>query len=90
MAEVPDGPPLQLRWRRQSLRIIAAEGPERIGPEWWRAPPDAEAPPDRDYYRVADETGRRLWLFREGLYPRSHESQQDSRPPRWFVHGLFA
>jgi protein ImuB len=90
MAEVPDGPPLRLRWRRQSLRIIAAEGPERIGAEWWRAPPDGEAPPDRDYYRVADETGRRLWLFREGLYPRPYESNQQKCHPRWFVHGIFA
>ena len=43
------------------------------GWEWWRGSPDAMSPPDRDYYRVADETGRRLWLFREGLYPSSHE-----------------
>ena len=35
MAEVPDGPPLKLRWRRRALRIVAVHGPERIAPEWW-------------------------------------------------------
>jgi protein ImuB len=32
---------------------------------------------------VEDETGRRFWLFREGLYRETNE-------PRWFVHGFFA
>jgi len=36
MAEVPDGPPLNFRWRRARYRIVKAEGPERIEPEWWR------------------------------------------------------
>ncbi len=117
IAEVPDGPPLRLRWRRRSLKIVAAEGPERIAPEWWASElrPGAERqhretgaepggiwrqPPldatTRDYYRVADETGRQLWLFRAGLYPRADASSQpdphDTPPatqPRWFVHGLF-
>jgi protein ImuB len=106
IAEVPDGPPLRLRWRRQSLRILVAEGPERIAIPWWS---QAQArggfhPLPRDYYRVADETGRRLWVFREGLYtqPQDHlrdhlrdhpqDNPQDQLPtaPRWFVHGLFA
>lgn len=82
MAEVPDGPPLRFRWRRMLHRVAAAEGPERIGPEWWRVAPGSRT---RDYYRVEDDTGRRFWLYREGLYER-----QESSPPRWFVHGLFA
>lgn len=36
IAEVPDGPPLRFRWRRMSVRVALAEGPERISPEWWR------------------------------------------------------
>lgn len=39
MAEVPDGPPLRFTWRRVEHRVAAAEGPERIAPEWWRALP---------------------------------------------------
>jgi protein ImuB len=35
MAEVPEGPPPNFRWRRAQYRIARAEGPERIGPEWW-------------------------------------------------------
>lgn len=93
IAEVPDGPPLRLRWRRQSLRISAAEGPERVALPWWSA---AHTHGDfdtltRDYYRVSDETGRRLWIFREGLYAQPPDAQLlNSRPLRWFVHGLFA
>jgi protein ImuB len=37
----------------------------------------------RDYYVIEDETGRRYWLFREGLYG-------EDRRPAWFIHGLFA
>lgn len=81
IAPVPDDPPLLFRWRHELHRVRRADGPERIASEWWRAgaPGAAEA---RDYYRVEDETGRRFWLYREGLY----------RPeclPRWFLHGLF-
>lgn len=83
MAMVPDGPPLRLRWRRRSLAITAAEGPERIAANWWVAG-SAKGPSEaRDYYRVVDETGRRLWIFRDGLFG-------GSRSPRWYVHGLFA
>ncbi len=94
MAEVPDGPPLRLRWRRQSLRIVAAEGPERIVLPWWQGGLDAAGRAPRDYYRVADETGRRLWIFREGLYPSPRPGAlrppQPAPQPRWFVHGIFA
>jgi protein ImuB len=78
-ALAPDGPPAAFRWRRATHRIVRAEGPERIAPEWWRTP-QARA---RDYYRVEDEEGRRFWLFRAGAYG-------ETPPPRWYVHGLFA
>ena len=35
--------------------------------------------------RVEDAEGRRFWLFRSGLY-----AQDTARPPRWFLHGIFA
>lgn len=79
LAEIPDGPPRSFRWRRLSFRVARAEGPERIGDEWWRA-----VAPSRDYFRVETVEGRRLWLFREGLYGRETDR------PRWFVHGSFA
>ncbi len=85
-AEVPEGPPVSFTWRRVTRRVLHAEGPERLTPEWWldgKADGSAEV---RDYYRVEDREGRRYWLFREGLY------QDPARrgPPAWFIHGLFA
>ena len=79
--EVPEGPPMNFRWRRTLHRVARAEGPERIAPEWWR---DREDAPTRDYFRVEDEAGRRYWLYRQGLYGAAAEM------PRWFMHGLFA
>ncbi len=77
-AEVPDGPIRQFRWRRAFYRVGRIEGPERIAPEWWRE----AAGPERDYFRVEDDHGRRYWLFRETL--------ASSPVPGWFLHGLFA
>ena len=36
-AEVPDGLPASMIWRRVGYRLIKAEGPERLGAEWWRS-----------------------------------------------------
>lgn len=86
MAEVPDGPPRQFRWRGKAYRIARQEGPERIAPEWWRrAGGHAEHPGlSRDYYRVEEEAGHRFWIFRHGLYERETDR------PHWYVHGVFA
>lgn len=83
MAPIPDDPPLSFRWRHMHHRIAKAEGPERIRPEWWQAMDDGKE--TRDYYRVEVDDGRRFWLFRSGLY-----AQDTARPPRWFLHGIFA
>jgi protein ImuB len=80
IAELPDYPPRFFIWRRASHRIVKAEGPERIAPEWWQ--PREEQTQLRDYYSVEDEEGRRFWLYREGLYT-------SEAAPRWFLHGIF-
>ena len=81
IAEVPDGPPHQFRWRRATHAVRRYEGPERIAAEWWRRRDNGGL--TRDYYRVEDVHGRRYWLFRHGLY--------DEKPdPRWYIHGVFA
>ena len=69
-------------------RVIRAEGPARLSPEWWldAALPEPRRPHTRDYYRVEDEDGRRYWLFREGLYGR----EDAERAPGWWMHGVFA
>jgi len=90
MAQVPDGPPLQFVWRRRLRRVVRADGPERIAPEWWTWLPPAPGKPanlprTRDYYRIEDSDGRRYWVFREGLY-----DDDRGAAPNWFVQGLFA
>ena len=81
-AAIPDAPPMLFRWRKVVHRVVRAEGPERISPEWWREDGDA-ADGIRDYYRVESAHGMRLWVFREGIYG-------GERPPRWYLHGIFA
>jgi len=78
-ALIPDGPPRRFRWRGTSYEVAGAQGPERIGAEWWR-----RQDLTRDYFLVEDADGQRFWLFREGLYGR------ETAAARWFVHGLFA
>ncbi|MEM7543989.1 MAG: DNA polymerase Y family protein [Pseudomonadota bacterium] len=79
---VPEGPPAQFVWRKQTHRVARYAGPERIAPEWWRDRPSTRL---RDYFKVEDQSGQRLWLYREGL----HEDGRGG-DPRWFVHGMFA
>ncbi len=84
IAELPDGPPALFTWRRLRRRVIRAEGPERIEPEWWTGD---DAP--RDYYRVEDAEGRRYWLFRARLWRDGLRRNDGKEPPRWYVHGLY-
>ncbi len=80
-ALLPDHPPVLFRWRARLHRVARAGGPERIAPEWWRAPrQDASSDVIRDYFQVEDEDGRRFWLYREG----------SEGAGRWYLHGLFA
>ncbi len=79
---VPEGPPAQFVWRRKTHRVARHAGPERIAPEWWTDRPGTRL---RDYFRVEDQDGLRLWLYREGL----HEDGRGG-DPRWFVHGIFS
>jgi len=85
---VPDDPPFRFRWRRRDHLVARADGAERIAEEWWVEGASGAGPREsggeiRDYYRVEDQEGRRFWLFRAGL-------ADGGRPPRWFVHGVFA
>jgi protein ImuB len=78
MALLPDAPPSLLRLgpRGQGVghRVRAAEGPERLEPEWWG---DAATRQGRDYYRVELASGARLWVCRVGF----------GAAARWFVQG---
>ena len=82
MTVAPDGPLLWLRWGGRQRRIIACAGPERIAPQWWRTPaaPALSDPPEctRDYFRVQEQGGCWLWVYRE------------LETGRWFLHGRWA
>jgi protein ImuB len=83
IALTPDDPPNQFRWRGRTHRIRRAEGPERVGEEWWKREIDEVFVGHvRDYYRVEDQDGARFWVFRAGLY-------EPGQPAKWWLHGLF-
>jgi len=77
----PEGVPRRFVWRRAVHDIARVEGPERIAPEWWRERSTARL---RDYYRVEDQSGRRYWIYREGLIGDGRGGL-----PEWYIHGLF-
>lgn len=78
IAMLPDNPPSFLHWRGKKLRIITGIGPERIAPEWWASSESSSHFAERDYFKVQDDSGRWLWLYRE------QESLE------WFLHGVWA
>ncbi|MGF7154558.1 protein ImuB [Novosphingobium gossypii] len=85
IAGVPDSPPQRFRWKGRLHDVAMAEGPERIGAEWWRrrgGHVPGQAGETRDYYRIEDADGRRYWIFRHGLFSEKPD-------PRWYLHGLF-
>lgn len=77
MALVPDNPPKIFIYKDKRHDIVKADGPERIGREWWR-----DSGEHRDYYAVEDSKGRRYWVFRSGHY--------DGGDAQWYLHGYFA
>jgi len=82
VALLPDQPPRRFTWRGRAYQVRAADGPERIHGEWWRARAEADAV--RDYFQVEDEEGARFWLFRRGngTDPRTGDLS-------WYLHGMF-
>ncbi|MBL8746426.1 MAG: DNA polymerase Y family protein [Phycisphaerae bacterium] len=68
----PDGPVSHLQWNGGAHRMIASIGPERIKGEWWLGDRFV-----RDYFRVQDEHGLWIWVYRE------------EPSGQWFVHGVW-
>lgn len=103
VTQVPEGPPINFRWRSAMHRVLRAEGPERIGPEWWCAGipvVDVKKEKDREEAEreaVAAETARLTRDYfqvedmdgrRFWLYREGLYGAETS--PRWFMQGLFA
>lgn len=77
MALLPDNPPKIFTYKGKRHVISKADGPERIGREWWQ-----DNGEHRDYYAVEDSAGKRYWVFRSGHY--------DGGDAKWYLHGYFA
>ena len=82
----PDGLPRRFRWRSEVHEIARVEGPERIAPEWWRERSTVRL---RDYYRIEDDTGRRYWIYRDGIVGDGRAKDARGEPPDWFLQGLW-
>ncbi|MBI2689719.1 MAG: DNA polymerase Y family protein [Acidobacteria bacterium] len=72
---IPGGSPVQFFVGRQKHLVVRSEGPERLTPEWWRERGMRWG--TRDYYRIEDDQGLRLWIFCDSS-------------EHWFLHGHFA
>ena len=71
--------PKEFRWRGRKLRILTAQGPERIAPEWWLDDPNWRSGV-RDYWQVTCKEGDLLWLF---------YAYGATAPAGWFCQGNF-
>ncbi|MBK5197389.1 MAG: DNA polymerase Y family protein [Methyloceanibacter sp.] len=100
LAEIPEGPPARFTWRRVTRRVVKAEGPERIAPEWWRAlrkqqlsevitphPPTAKGGGDPDFKSGAPGEGASQLRAR----PRDYYRIEDEDGCRYWVfrEGLY-
>ncbi|RYE07582.1 MAG: DNA polymerase Y family protein [Hyphomicrobiales bacterium] len=104
VAQIPDGPPARMTWRRVGYRFVKASDAERISSEWWagnqlpiltKATEDAarlDGKPDR-YYDEARAV--RDYYIAEDEEGRRYWLFREglyghSLTPAWYIHGLFA
>ena len=82
MAEVPDGPPLRFVWRRVIRRVVRADGPERINPEWWKhtAPPQSHSPEGASRQWLSPKLDKRADFDLIAEFRRSLNANEDSTP----------
>jgi protein ImuB len=67
-----EGHPVALTHEGRVHRLRITVGPERVAGVWWSGHDRT-----RDYFDVADEEGRRFWIFRV------------IETWRWYLHGVF-
>lgn len=103
-AQVPDGPPPSMIWRRILYRFVHASGPERIGAEWWLSGQKLKL--TEETLEEAAKTKQPSRYYQEGLVARDYFIAEDdagrrfwifreglfevAASPRWFMHGFFA
>ena len=104
LAEVPDGPPPNMVWRRVTYRFVKASGPERIAAEWWTIPAklqltaqsiEAAQAPDADGHFYEEGRTTRDYFVAEDDGGRRFWIFREglfgvAAGPRWYLHGFFA
>jgi protein ImuB len=98
-AEVPDGLPASMIWRRVSYRITKAAGPERLGAEWWRSgqrltllPLPPPQPPEPGEKPVPPPYVPQLAPFDPEAATRDYYRIEDAQGRRFWIfrNGLYA
>jgi protein ImuB len=97
LAEVPDGPPPSMIWRRVRYRFIKTSGPERIGSEWWQTPHGLSvavevAPREIEITRGEEKAVSRLEFVRLPIPSRDYFVAEDDGGRRFwlFREGLYS
>jgi protein ImuB len=104
IATVPDGPPVNMVWRRSTYRFLKAAGPERIDQEWGRAdfqlsdrvllPPNPGETEKREAYLRRPQSNRDYYIAEDAEGRRfwifREDSYDNSVNPGWYMHGFFA
>ena len=97
-AEVPEGLPASMIWRRESYRIQKASGPERLGAEWWRTgqrlqlvPPEPPKKPEPGQKPEPPPYIPDLPLFDPDAVTRDYYIVEDRDGRRFWIyrHGFY-
>ena len=92
-AEVPEGLPASMIWRRQSYKIEKASGPERLGAEWWRSgqrlelvPPEPTRKPEPGEKPEKPPYIPNLLLFDPDSVTRDYYVVEDGEGRRFWIY----
>ncbi len=92
-AEVPEGLPASMIWRRQSYKIEKASGPERLGAEWWRSnqrlelvPPEPPRQPEPGKKAEPPPYVPELLLFHPDAETRDYYVVEDKEGRRFWIY----
>jgi protein ImuB len=88
-AEVPDGLPASMIWRRQSYKIEKASGPERLGAEWWRSGQRLQLVPPKEPKKGEEPPYLpKLVLFNPETVTRDYYVVEDGEGHRFWIYRL--
>jgi protein ImuB len=94
-AQVPDGPPNSMVWRRVGYKFVKASGPERLGTEWWRSGERLQLVPNENHQKGLEVStqieAQPSPIYQEGEHSRDYYIAEDAGGRRFwlFRQGLF-